>query len=137
MKTKIVLIASILLIISSCKKEATSTPAVSRLTPQNNSGIWGTVTFIEKASLSQTEVDIEVNNANLYTYVAHIHTGTPTDYHGAVYIFQPMLASSGHLSYQQNISLLYDSAIVYNGTFVLHDSTANNVLGLCGIGANK
>jgi hypothetical protein len=137
MKAKFLTIACLFLFFCSCKKD----PAIARQTqytiiPQNNSGITGTMTFIDKGS-AQTEVDIEVQHTTGYYYVAHIHEGTPASYHGAVYIFDPMYASGGHLSYQQNIPLLYDSALTYNGTFVFHDSTGNNVLGLCGVGINK
>ena len=139
MKANILLVSILLAaLFSSCKKDSTGPRQTQyNIIPQNNSGITGTVTFIEQAALSQTEVDIEVKNTPGYYYIAHIHQGTPTLYHGAVYIFDPIYANGGHISYQQNIPLLYDSAIIYNGTFVIHDSTGNNVLGLCGIGANK
>jgi hypothetical protein len=138
MKTNIILVLCLSVFIYSCKKNPTG-PRQTQYTiiPQNNSGVSGTVTFIEKTDSSQTEVDIEVNNTPGYTYVAHIHQGVPTNYRGAIYIFDPMYARWDKLSYQQNIPLPYDSALVYNGTFVLHDSTANNVLGLCGVGINK
>ena len=138
MKVKLTAIAFILLLLGACKKDPPQ-PRQTQYTiiPQNNSGITGTVSFIEKADLSQTEVDIEVNNTPSHTCVAHIHLGPPSNYRGAVFIFDPMNASGSHLSYQQNIPLVYDSALIYNGTFVFHDSTGNNVLGLCGIGANK
>jgi hypothetical protein len=138
MKAKIFAVILLVFSVSSCKKDPPQ-PRQTQYTiiPQNNSGITGTMTFIEKADLSQTEVDIEVSNTVFYKYVAHIHQGTPSNYRGAVFIFDPMYAAGSHLSYRQNIPLLYDSALTYNGTFVLHDSTGNNVLGLCGVGANK
>ncbi len=138
MKVKFIAIILLVLSLGACKKDPPQ-PRQTQYTiiPQNNSGITGTVSFIEKADLSQTEVDIEVNNPTSHTCVAHIHQGPPLTYRGAVYIFDPMYASGSHLSYQQNIPLIYDSALTYNGTFVFHDSTGNNVLGLCGIGANK
>ncbi len=137
MKSSTALILLVLLI-SSCKKDATPTRQIQyTIIPQNNSGITGTLTFTEQADSSQTIVDIEVNNTMHYKYVAHIHQGPPTNYHGAIYIFDPIYAGGSHLSYKQSIPLQYDSALVLNGTFVLHDSTANNILGLCGVGANK
>ena len=140
MKTNIIIAFTLLLLLNACKKDNPTTgprKTVYTLVPQNNSGVSGSVSFIENTSLSQTEVDIEVSNATLLTYVAHIHQGPPARYHGAIYIFQPIIASNGKISYQQFIPLLYDSAIVYDGTFVLHDSTANNILALCGVGINK
>ena len=138
MKTKLVAATFLILSIGACKKDAPQ-PRQTHYTliPQNNSGITGTGSFIEKADPSQTEVDIEVNNPTSHTCVAHIHRGPPSSYRVAVFIFDPMYASGSHLSYQQNIPLSYDSALTYNGTFVFHDSTGNNVLGLCGVGANK
>jgi hypothetical protein len=136
MKLNLLIAALLLTSLSACKKDATPRQTKYTIIPQNGSGINGTVTFLE-ATLSQTQVDIEVNNTTSYDYVAHIHAGAPAAYHGAVYVFDPMHASGGHLSFKQNIPLLYDSALKFNGTFVIHDSTANNVLGLCGIGANK
>jgi hypothetical protein len=135
------LIAIILVtILSGCKKD-TSSPNVRHtqytIIPQNSSGIAGTVTLTEVADSAKTQVDIEVSHTTGYNYVAHIHRGIPAHYFNAIYIFDPIYASGGHLSYRQNIPLRYDSAVVYNGTFVIHDSTANNVLGLCGVGANK
>ena len=137
-----IIVAAILLLgswsFSSCKKDATAARQTQyTIIQQNNSGITGTVTFTEQVSTSQTKVDIEVQNTPGYTYIAHIHQGTPALYRGAIYIFDPIYASNNHISFQQNIPLLYDSALTYNGTFVFHDSTGNNVLGLCGIGANK
>ena len=140
MKTNIIIAFTLLLLLGACKKDNPTTgprKTVYSLIQQNNSGVSGTVSFIENTSLSQTEVDIEVSNATLLTYVAHIHQGPPARYHGAIYIFQPIIASNGKISYQQFIPLLYDSAIVYDGTFVLHDSTANNILALCGVGINR
>lgn len=140
MKTNIIFAFAILFLLTACKKEASSVgprKTVYTLIPQNNSWVNGTVSFIENVGLGQTEVDLEASNATLLTYVAHIHQGPPARYQGAIYIFQPIIASNGKISYQQFIPLPYDSAIVYDGTFVLHDSTANNVLALCGIGINK
>ena len=140
MKTNIIIAFTLLLLLNACKKDNPTTgprKTVYTLVPQNNSGVSGSVSFIENTYLSQTEVDIEVSNATLLTYVAHIHQGPPARYHGAIYIFQPIIASNGKISYQQFIPLLYDSAIVYDGTFVLHDSTANNILALCGVGINR
>jgi hypothetical protein len=138
MKSSILTSILLIFLVGACKKDPPQ-PRQTQYTilPQNSSGITGTMTFIEKADLSQTEVDIEVNNTVFYHYVAHIHQGPPTNYRGAIFIFDPMYASGHHLSYQQNIPILYDSALTFNGTFVLHDSTGNNVLGLCGIGVNK
>ena len=140
MKTRIIIVFALLFLLNACKKDSPTTgprKTVYTLIPQNNSGVSGTVSFIENAALSQTEVDIEVSNATFLTYVAHIHQGPPARYHGAIYIFQPIIASNGKISYQQFIPLPYDSAVVYDGTFVLHDSTANNILALCGVGINK
>ena len=140
MKTNIIIAFTLLLLLNACKKDNPTTgprKTVYTLVPQNNSGVSGSVSFIDNTYLSQTEVDIEVSNATLLTYVAHIHQGPPARYHGAIYIFQPIIASNGKISYQQFIPLLYDSAIVYDGTFVLHDSTANNILALCGVGINR
>ena len=140
MKTNIIIAFTLLLLLNACKKDNPTTgprKTVYTLVPQNNSGVSGSVSFIENVGLSQTEVDLEVSNADLLTYVAHIHQGPPARYHGAIYIFQPIIASNGKISYQQFIPLLYDSAIVYDGTFVLHDSTANNILALCGVGINR
>jgi|GEM_PF-3417428 len=137
MKIKIIVAVLLIVSFSSCKKDSTARQTQYNIIPQNSSGVTGTVTFIEQPSLSQTEVDIEVKNTPGYYYVAHIHQGTPSLYRGAIYIFDPIYSSSGHISFQQNIPLLYDSALTLNGTFVLHDSTGNNVLGLCGIGVNK
>jgi hypothetical protein len=136
-KAAILFSLSLLIAFGGCKKDNAIRQTQYTIIPQNNSGITGTVTFIEQASVRQTQVAIEVNNTTGYDYVAHIHAGTPALYHGAVYIFDPMYAANGHLSFKQSIPLAYDSALVFNGTFVLHDSTANNVLGLCGIGINK
>lgn len=126
-----------LLLFSACKKDSAVRQTQYTLIPQNNSGLSGTVTFIEQASISQTQVDMEISNANASYYVAHIHVGTPASYHIAVYLFDSVPASHGHISYRQNIPLQYDSALVFNGTYVIHDSTGNAVLGLCGVGANK
>jgi hypothetical protein len=141
MKTYTYLAITLLLLVAftGCKKDASPSLRQTQYTiiPQNNSGITGTVTFIEVRDSSQTTVDIEVQHTTGYDYVAHIHGGPPANYRGAIYVFDPIYASEGHVSYKQNIPLLYDSALVFNGTFVFHDSTANNVLGLCGIGINK
>lgn len=137
MKTSTLATFLILILFSACKKDTAIRQTKYTIIPQNNSGINGTVTFVEQASMRQTQVDIEVGNTTSYDYVAHIHDGTPALYHGAIYVFDPMYASGGHLSYKQTIPLSYDSALILNGTFVIHDSTGNNVLGLCGIGINR
>ena len=138
MKTKIIFTSVLLIFLWSCKKDAQPARQTQyTIIPQNNSGITGTVTFVEQVGISQTKVEIEVQNTPGYTYVAHIHQGPPAAYRVAVFVFDPIYASGGHVSYQQDIPLLYDSALTYDGTFVFHDSTGNNVLGLCGIGANK
>jgi hypothetical protein len=137
MKTTTFSAILILLLFSACKKDTAIRQTHYTIIPQNNSAVNGTVTFTEQSSTSQTQVDIEVANAYSSSYVAHIHVGTPASYHIAVYEFNPIPASGGHISYKQNIALQYDSALAFNGTFVLHDSTGNNVLGLCGIGINK
>ena len=136
MKTTTLVSVLVLLLFSACKKDTATRQTQYTLIPQNNSGLSGTVTFVEQAS-SQTQVDMEINNANATYYVAHIHVGTPASYHIAVYLFDSVPASHGHISYKQNIPLQYDSALVFNGTYVIHDSTGGPVLGLCGIGANK
>ena len=137
MKTTTLTAFIVLLLFSACKKDTAIRQTHYTIIPQNSSGINGTVTFTEQASLSQTQVDVEVNNANASYYVAHIHVGTPASYHIAVYQFDSIPASGGHISYKTNIPLQYDSALAFNGTFVIHDSTGNAVLGLCGIGINK
>ena len=138
MKTNILLLALVLVTIGGCKKNNSSARQITyNIIPQNSSGVAGTVSFTDVVDSSQTKVDIEVSNTPGFTYVAHIHYGPPSNYRGAVYVFDPIFAANKRISYQQNIPLLYDSALVYNGTFVLHDSTGNNVLGLCGIGVNK
>jgi len=137
MKTNLLLVLVVILSLAACNKNTNPRSTQYLLIPQNNSGIAGTVTFNEQINSGTTQVDVELSNTMFYHYSAHIHQGPPSGYHGAVYTFDPMYASGGRLSYKQSIPLLYDSAIVYNGTFVLHDSTTNNVLGLCGIGINR
>ena len=140
MRNTIVIAALLLMVCSGCKKTSISTTnrqTQYTLTPQHNSGIWGTVTFIEVKDSSLTKVDIEVNNTPAPTYVAHIHQGPPTSYHGAIYYFDPIHSSGGHVSYLQNIPLLYDSALLLNCTFAFHDYTGDTVLGYCGVGINR
>ena len=138
MKTNLVIIALALTIFSACKKDASGVRKTTyTFVAQSNSGITGTVSFIEKADSSQTTVDFELNNTPASQYMAHIHQGTPASYHGAIYYFDPIYAYGGKISYKQNIPLLYDSALTLNGTLAFHDSTGNLTLGICGVGKNK
>ncbi|MBS1625768.1 MAG: hypothetical protein JSS76_13865 [Bacteroidetes bacterium] len=135
-----ILILSLLLttLLTACKKETTSTGPRStsyNFTQQNNSGITGKILFVE-ADSGQTTVDFELNNTPAPKYIAHIHQGPPTSYHGAIYYFYDIPAWSNMIRYKQNIPLPYDSALQLNCTLALHDSTGNMDLGIAGVGIN-
>ena len=137
MKPTLLTLAVLLLTISSCSKKDTPLRATSYIiVPQNGATITGTVSFREITDATQTQVDIQLQNTAWNSkYEAHIHAGPPVYYHIAVYGFTAY-AVGNTLSYQKNISMSYDSAIRYDGTFVLHDSLGNAVFGKCGIGKN-
>ncbi len=138
---KIIKLLFVLMVIigsASCKKD-THQPRSTQYTlvAENNSGLTGTVSFVEVADSGKTQVDIELQHATLDLNMAHIHYGTPTAYHIIRYDLGTIIPTGSHISNRQNIPLLYDSALVYDGTFIIHDSTGDNIVGLCGIGINK
>ncbi|MBS1595243.1 MAG: hypothetical protein JST90_13080 [Bacteroidetes bacterium] len=124
-------------LLAACKKEGTSGPRSTAytFTQLNNSGITGRILFIE-ADSGQTTLDFELNNTPAPKYLAHIHQGPPTSYHGALYYFYDIPAWSHKISYKQNIPLPYDSALLLDCTLALHDSTGNDDLGIAGVGIN-
>ncbi|MCW3126813.1 MAG: hypothetical protein JWO03_2471 [Bacteroidetes bacterium] len=137
MRTNIFVAVFLVILIGACKKE-TSEPRSKSYTfvQMNNSGITGTIRFIEQADSAQTIVDFELNNTPASRYMAHIHQGPPSSYHGAIYYFDPIYAYGGKISYKQSIPLLYDSAVRLDCTLALHDSTGNQDLGISGVGIN-
>ena len=136
MKSIIATLLVLLVAVSSCKKDAVLRTQSYTIVPQNSSGITGTVTFKELTDATQTQVDIQLQHTIWNSmYICHIHDGPPTNYHGASFIFDAY-AVGNQLSYQKNIALSYDSALRYDGTFVVHDSTGTQLLGRCGIGKN-
>ncbi len=126
-----------IIVLAACKKDNTTTKRSTsyNFTQQNNSGITGQILFIE-ADSGQTTVDFELSNTPAAKYMAHIHQGPPSSYHGAIYYFYDIPAWSNKISYKQNIPLPYDSALLLDCTLALHDSTGNLDLGIAGVGIN-
>lgn len=136
MKSIIAILLVLLIASSSCKKEGVLRTQSYNIVAQNSSGLTGTVTFKELTDATQTQVDIQLQHTIWNSrYICHIHDGPPTGYHIASFGFESY-AVGNNFSYQKNIVLSYDSAIHYDGTFVVHDSTGIQLLAKCGIGKN-
>ena len=128
----------LLAMIGACKKDTKLFRSTQyNLVAQNSSGLTGTVSFVEVIDSPKIQVDVEIQHALMGSYDVHLHDGTPTSYHVIRYDMGVIYPTGGKLSNKIYVPISYDSAIVYNGTFVIHDSTGNNVLGVCGVGKNK
>ena len=134
--------ASIILVlfITACHKEPAQLRTASyTLIDQRNTGLHGSVTINERLdSPMLTEIYLSVKNTvSNGIYVAHVHLGPPAHYSYAPYNFGQIHALGTELNFHSTLPMPYDSASVLDGTFVLHESTGDTVLALCGVGKNK
>jgi hypothetical protein len=126
------------LVLAACHKDnPTLRSKMYIFVPDQWRNVSGMVFFRETTDPNKTQVDIQLSHLTYNgQYAAHLHEGPPANYKGyAPFAFMPLYASGYQLSYQSDISISYDSACRFDGTFILHDS-ANVVLGRCGVGKN-
>jgi len=108
--------------LSSCKKELRT--VVYTMDSYNNSGVTGTVSFIETNNKNIVTVKLEADGLVPDTpYLSHLHTGMPGNLTGTLIYFDKLRSPTGSVTQSQNWETTYNDAIESNTCFTIHNYT--------------
>lgn len=108
----------------------------------NNSGITGTVTFIEQIGKDAITVRLQADGMMQDTvYLTHLHEGTPGNLTDTHIYFDDIKTSTGSITRDETWDKSYDEAIKSNTCFTIHrlEFFSNDTIGYVlsgGTGAN-
>jgi hypothetical protein len=133
-------ILAVVLFVSACKKDPRMT--VYQMDTYNNSGITGTVTFIEQVGKDAITVRLQADGmVKDSVYLTHLHEGTPGNLTDTHIYFDDIRTSTGSIRRDETWNKPYDEAIKSNTCFTMHrlEFFSNDTVGYVlsgGTGAN-
>ena len=126
--------------IAACKKDPRTT--VYTMDTYNNSGITGTVTFIEQVGKDAITVRLQADGMKKDTvYLSHLHEGAPGNLIDTYIYFNNLQTSTGSITRDETWNRSYDEAIKSTTCFTMHtpEFFSNDTIGYVlagGTGAN-
>ncbi len=114
-----VALLSLILFLSACKKDLRSKEYV--MDSYNNSGITGTVTFIETKNENEVTVRLQAEGLETDTiYLSHLHEGTPGNLTATHIYFNNLKTSTGSVTRDETWDMNFDDALNSNTCFTIH-----------------
>lgn len=87
----------------------------------NNSGITGTVTFIETKNENEVTVRLQAEGLETDTvYLSHLHEGTPGNLTDTHIYFNNLKTSTGSVTRDETWDMNFDDALNSNTCFTIH-----------------
>lgn len=106
-------------VIYSCKKDLRTKEYV--MDTYNNSGITGTVTFLETKNENEVTVRLQAEGMKKDTvYLSHLHEGTPGNLTDTYIYFNNLQTNTGSVTRDETWAMNFDDAINSNTCFTMH-----------------